>query len=638
MIACPKHPLANSRYRRRIIERADLDETFREECWIRAARDLIWYVDTFGFTYSPKDHPECPHQPFVTWSCQERGLKQMDAAIGKHAMVGEKSRDMGFTWMVIALAEWRFHFHPDQSFLFGSRKEEYVDKKGDPKCLFWKLDYFIEKQPGWLQPYCDRTQLHYANLDNGSTIDGESTNDDFARGDRRGAIFLDEFPKVKNGHKIEEACGDATNCPIYFGTSSGAYGAFFDIRTRIEATNPDWLIRLHWSEHPLKKLGLYTSEKQPDATYKLRILDLDYKFPPNYKFALDGKLRSIAYDKREAQAPNKRVMAREWDIDYFASACQWFDAERLKSIKEASVAQPTAVGNILFDPDWKHPRWSRSERGGKIKLWIDFEKDEDGEPIVEIPKSWNDIVGACDISLGTAGEYSSNSVASFYRRSTGRKIAQYTTNEESPTEFCRRVLALCTFFNNAYLGWEKNGPGNLFTSQVKKSGYRNVYYSDKNLEKFVDEKTSLPGWHSDKDSKQILLEDYANALIDGTIINCCAEALDELAQYVYEGNGQILHSRSISQGKDSDDPTQVGENHGDMVIADALANFLIQDLTKREIEQPPEEQPPPARSFGARSIAAKKAIENESRRSSRWGDFRRHRRGVTRQEAMNELL
>jgi hypothetical protein len=338
MLAAPKNPRLNSIYRRRIIERADVDEEFRNECWIRASRDPIWYIDSFAFTYSPKDHPDCPHQPFVLWPCQERVFRQVDAAIGHHAVLGEKSRDMGFTWIMVALAEWRFHFRPHQTFLFGSRKQEYVDKSGDPKSIFWKIDYFIENMPGWLQPYSNRTILHIENLDNGSTIDGESTNENFARGDRRSAIFLDEFPKVENGYAIEEAAGDATNCPIYFGTSAGASGAHFDIKSRLKETNPDYIVTLHWSEHPEKSKGLYESTKDTNGEYQLRILDKAYRFPADYKFILDGKLRSVAYDKREARAPNKRVMAREWDIDYMASACQWFEAERLKA-RKAKMAQ-----------------------------------------------------------------------------------------------------------------------------------------------------------------------------------------------------------------------------------------------------------------------------------------------------------
>jgi hypothetical protein len=86
-----------------------------------------------------------------------------------------------------------------------------------------------------------------------------------------------------------------------------------------------------------------------------------------------------------------------------------------------------------------------------------------------------------------------------------RKNRSVHGERRASDRFLPRVLALCVLFNNAYLGWESNGPGTLFTSQVKKSGYRNVYYSEKSWDKFIDEKSSNPGWHSNKENKQIVL-------------------------------------------------------------------------------------------------------------------------------------
>ena len=610
----PKDSRANSRYRRAILERAASDVDFQRECWARSSRDMIWYIDTFGWIYAPKDHGDCPDQPFVTYPFQERGMFAIDAAIGNYPMLGEKSRDMGFTWMVTAVAAWRFHFRRKQSFLFGSRKEEYVDKTGDPKTLFWKIDYFFEHLPGWLQPNIDRTSMHLANLENGSTIDGESTNDNFARGDRRNAIFLDEFPAVDNGQQIAKAAGDASNCVIYFGTPMGTAGAFYEIRQKMLEETPERVLRLHWSEHPEKRIGLYNSERTVDGSFKLHKLSPESEYPPEYKFRLDGRLRSLAYDERERRAPNRRVMAQEWDIDYMASAWQLFDPVKLAEIKAKWARAPQHRGDVLFDPDWKNPRWIANERGGYLQLW--FSPDSDGK----VPRIWKDVIIGCDTGLGTAGEFGSSSVASIVRRSTGEKLAQFTSHDLSPTDFCRRVLALCTWFNNAYLIWESNGPGGLFTAEVKKSGYRNVFYSDANLRDFIDKKTQKPGWHSTKDGKKILLEDYSNALVEGAFKNYCAEAIEEAGQYIHEPNGVIIHAKAKGQRKDDADPTEAGENHGDMVIADALANFGIADLTKREIERPVETPPPPPGSFGARSLAAREALNKLPRK---WGSFRR---------------
>ena len=78
------------------------------------------------------------------------------------------------SWMCITVYEWLSHFHKMCTFLMLSRKEELVDKKGDPKSLFWKIDFLHDRQPRWLRAPCERMKMHCANVDTGSTIDGES--------------------------------------------------------------------------------------------------------------------------------------------------------------------------------------------------------------------------------------------------------------------------------------------------------------------------------------------------------------------------------------------------------------------------------------------------------------------------------
>lgn len=613
----PKVWKLNSEYRRKIIQRGDIDAEFRDAIWHRCANDLLYYVSVFGWTYSPKDYPECPDRPFILYPFQERALLKMDAALGKHDLLGEKARDMGFTWMIIALFAWRFHFRHKQSFLLGSRKEEYVDKAGDPKTLFFKLDYFLEHLPPWLQPFTERTSMHLRNVEMDSTIDGESTNDNFARGDRRTAIALDEFPSVENGYDITKAAGDATNCCIYFGTSAGASGAFYDIRQKMLAETPERIITLRWYDHPEKRKGLYTSEKDAEGVYHLKIDDKEWhEANPNYPFKLDGKFRSPAYDERERRAPNRQVMAQEWDIDYLASGWQFFDPAKLEELKAKHARPPKATGSIRIRDDWRRAEWIPGN--GEVQLWFapDRDESEDSDDITwKVPRAWKDVVCGVDIAQGSeGGEYSSNSVASFVRKTTGEKIAQFTTKAYDPTSFARHVMGLCRWFNDAYLIWEGNGPGVPFTNEIKRGGYRNVYYSEKSEKKFIDEKSARPGWWTTKDNKKILLEDYSHALIDGKFINHCKEALDECGQYVHQPNGVIEHARS----KATSDPTATGENHGDMVVADALSNIGLQDLKKRDLTQPEVEPAPPVGSFGARRLAARRG---EGNRVRRWGDF-----------------
>ena len=62
------------------------------------------------------------------------------------------------------------------------------------------------------------------------------------------------------------------------------------------------------------------------------------------------------------------------------------------------------------------------------------------------PPTDTEYVIGCDISAGTAGDQSSNSVACVLDRRTGEQVAEYCTMSEDPKRFANTVVALCKLF------------------------------------------------------------------------------------------------------------------------------------------------------------------------------------------------
>ena len=242
----PKGLLENLAYRKKLIRWGSKSKANAKTLYTACSRDLLFYVNTFVWTYDNRKL-STPRLPFITYPFQDEAFAALEEAIGQHDVLIDKSRDMGASWICVAVLEWLWHFRPFLSFLFVSRKEHFVDKSGDPKSLFWKLDFIHENLPGWLMPAVHRIKLHKKNLDNGSTIDGESTNEDVARGDRRTAILLDEFASVKEGHQVDAATLSATNTRILNSTPKGIGNAFYDLR---QSGTPR--LTLHWTQHPEK--------------------------------------------------------------------------------------------------------------------------------------------------------------------------------------------------------------------------------------------------------------------------------------------------------------------------------------------------------------------------------------------------
>ncbi|HYE77714.1 MAG TPA: hypothetical protein VEI97_06995, partial [bacterium] len=372
----PKGFQENLEFRRSLVEQGTASPAAARAIRRACRDDLLFYVNAFCWTYDPRREPSA--LPFITWPFQDEALTVLDACLGRQDVLIEKSRDMGASWLCLLVFEWRWHFRDLQSFLLGSRKEELVDKTEDPKSLFWKIDFLLKNQPAWLLPRFARQKLHLHNEDTGSTIDGESTNADFGRGDRRTAILLDEFAAVENGHQILAATADTSPCRVFNSTPKGTSNAFYD-----QACKPGVRkLRLHWPRHPEKARGLYH-----DAA---------------------GKPRSPWYDAECARRHPMEV-AQELDIDYLGSDYQFFDGPQLAQASERDARPPYRVGHLDADADSRQPLGFRDDPAGPLQLWALPDLHD------RMPADRDYVIGV-DVSAGTGA---SNSVAAVLDRRTG---------------------------------------------------------------------------------------------------------------------------------------------------------------------------------------------------------------------------
>ena len=197
-------------------------------------------------------------------------------------MVVEKSRDMGVSWLTLGWMFWHWLFDPSFQGLVGSRKEDYVDNR-QLDSLFGKLDYFIERLPGWMlgkfTKADHRAHMKLQNPNNKNAIIGESANRDFSRSGRYGAILLDEFSFWENASSVWKATRDSTPCRIPVSTSNGMGNKFYEIVRGInkgELNIPKK--RLHWSLHPHKTKEWYENECRRSNPIEIaQELDISYE-------------------------------------------------------------------------------------------------------------------------------------------------------------------------------------------------------------------------------------------------------------------------------------------------------------------------------------------------------------------------
>jgi len=149
----PKRFDKNLEYRERILKRAENDKGLQKELLAACSLSRLYWFNAFGWTFAPhlyvdgrkRPNPN-PHQPFITWDIQDYFVGELGNAIDIGEDLGaDKSRQMGVTWLIIAVLSHLWLFRPDVKISELSRIEDYVDKFGNDKCLFWKHDYIHER-------------------------------------------------------------------------------------------------------------------------------------------------------------------------------------------------------------------------------------------------------------------------------------------------------------------------------------------------------------------------------------------------------------------------------------------------------------------------------------------------------------
>jgi hypothetical protein len=614
----PKDFRANLKFRREMLHIAGTDDNAAAQIKTICNEDFFFYINTFGWTYSPKDRrtkkkDDNPVTPFITYDFQDEAMAELIECVlaGEDATL-PKSRDMGASWMCLSVFEWFWHFRENLSFLLISRNEDYVDKRGNPKSLFWKIDFLHRWQPRWLLPTGrwlgdddpERRLLHLGNVDTGSVIDGESTTGDAGRGDRRTAMLVDEHAAfdLASSFKVLSASRDTTDCRIFNSTPQGAGNGFYEVVHNTAARQ----LRLHWSSHPLKNRGLYvatgdkvdlrddyhgmvTYREKGDKAGRL------VRFPEEYPFIRDGKLRSPWYDLQCMRCVSTSEIGQELDIDFLGSDGQFFDPDFISILRKKYCQPPLLVGRLEFNSDSCMPKRFVEDDNGDLMLWLSL--DGDGK----VARDRQFVLGS-DVSAGTGA---SNSVSCVVDRITGEKVGRLKTPTLRPTGFASLSIALAHFFNDAFMIWDTSGPtGKTFTMRVVRVGYGRIYYR-RQEKKIGQQVTDEPGYYLNPKAKESLLEDYRASLAEHKFINRSDGGMKECLQFIRKSDGTIEHSAAAH----SIDPSGAKTAHGDEVIADALASLA---LTEQEYERDPEEPEVP---YG--SLAWRQKIKAEKEAASK---------------------
>lgn len=240
---------------------------------------IAQFIIDWGQTFDPRNVERgLPSRiPFILFPKQEEWIEWfLDRWKNQEPGLTEKTRDMGMSWLTVGTAASICLFYDGVAAGFGSRKEEYVDKIGSPKSLFWKAREFIKGLPpefrgGWDEKK-HAPHMRIVFPETGSTMTGES-GDGIGRGDRASFYFVDEAAFLERPQLTDNSLSATTNCRQDVSTPNGRGNPFAEKRFSGRVK----VFTFHWRDDPRKDEAWYEKQvAELDPVTVAQEIDIDY--------------------------------------------------------------------------------------------------------------------------------------------------------------------------------------------------------------------------------------------------------------------------------------------------------------------------------------------------------------------------
>lgn len=531
------------------------------------AHDIILWLRCTGWTFRTKevtpDGREVPipadraSTPFEPWAKQAEAIRDVTHAIqqGEDRVV-RKSREQGATWgLISAPFVWGWLFHEWQTMMV-SRIEDLVDKTGNPDSMFWKVDFLLSNQPGWLLPvpYRElvkggeyRNHLILKHPHTNATITGEATTGNIGVGGRRTAIAFDEISRMPDAEAAWRASSSTTPCRIAVATPAGVGTHYDNLVSQGLSTGQPKVIELMYYDHPEHGRG---REERTDDGSVTGTKGRKYWWSPwlGHQHARRDKIDMAQNIFAESVGSGASV--------FVISSVQEHKVRHGKDgrrcILSASGFVDSSAGNwwVYLTPDD-----SRAKQTG----------------------GW--VIGI-DPAYGTGNHVSAVVVMDALTRAVA---AVYADPNIAPPDLAADLCHLSKrVYRDALMAWEINGPGQSLARDFEAQNYPHLWCQRKENARH-DAPGLTYGWRSNEQTKRILIGELSRAIQQGEIVVPDRTTLDEMLGYQLSETGQVI------PGRLRDRPSGERENHGDRVIALALALMALPDarpVTARE--EPPE--------------------------------------------------
>jgi hypothetical protein len=335
--------------------------------------NIAQFIIDWGTTVDPRnvDLNLPAVMPFLLFPKQEEIVNWViDNWKNRRWMLIDKSREMGLTWLLVAVISSICILYDDVTCGFGSHKESYVDQLGNPGCIFEKARHYIQFIPrefrgAWdLKKDAPHRKIFIPHTK--SVIIGES-GPNMGRGNRYTIFVGDEAAWYEKAESIDAALSQATRCLIYVSTPHGPNNTF--ARKRFSGAIP--VMSMHWRDDPRKDDAWYQEEckRIDDPVIIAQELDLNYTasiegvlIPASWvQAAIDAHvklgiapsgLRKVGFDVADEGRDANAIIGRYGILVEHVEAWSGKDSDILRSTERvASICDVYNYPLVIFDSD-----------------------------------------------------------------------------------------------------------------------------------------------------------------------------------------------------------------------------------------------------------------------------------------------
>jgi hypothetical protein len=241
------------------------------------------FISDWGLTHDPRN-PERGLPASVPFVLFPRQVELIDFVLarwkrGEPGLI-EKSRDVGASWLIMALSVTLCILNKGLTVGVGSRKEQLLDNAGDPSSLFFKARAFHQSLPPEFRGQMATAHMRLTFAETGSAIVGEA-GDQIGRGGRASLYFVDESAFLERPEMVESSLSATTNCRIDLSSVNGLSNPFAS--KRFGGKVP--VFTFHWRSDPRKDDAWY-QRKSGELPAHVIASELDL----NYRGSVDNQL------------------------------------------------------------------------------------------------------------------------------------------------------------------------------------------------------------------------------------------------------------------------------------------------------------------------------------------------------------